>query len=101
MDIEGVDVSPEMIELCRQKGLVNALQPTLYVQAIEALDLPRKYRAILVSSSTFQLVTDLAHAKAALDRFSEHLLPGGILVMSIWHILREGQAEWSDWLSGR
>ena len=29
-----------MIELCRQNALQRSLEPTLYVQAIETLDLP-------------------------------------------------------------
>jgi SAM-dependent methyltransferase len=97
LQVDGVDVSPEMIALCRQKALARALQPALYAQAVEALDLPRKYRTIIVPSSTFQLVTELSAASAALDRFHEHLLPGGTLAMSIWHIMRDGPAEWSDW----
>lgn len=97
IQIEGVDISPEMIAICRQKALEQSLQPVLYVQAIETLDLPRRYRTIIVPSSTFQLVADLDGARAALDRFREHLLPGGTLALSIWHIKRDGPAEWSDW----
>ena len=97
LQIEGVDVSPEMIELCRQKALKLSLEPTLYVQAIEELDLPTKYRTVIIPSCTFQLVPDPVYARAALVRFHEHLLPGGMLVMSIWHITRDGPAEWSDW----
>ncbi len=97
LQVEGVDVSPEMIELCRQKARRLSLQPTLYVQAIEALDLPTKYGAIIVPSHTFQLLPDLSNARAALDRFHDHLLPGGTLAMPIWHTNRDGPAEWSDW----
>ena len=62
----------------------------------EALDLPRKYRTIIVPSSSFQLVTDLAKARSALARFYDHLLPGGTLVTSIWHIGDVGDGEWGD-----
>jgi len=95
--IDGVDVSPEMIALCREKALERSLQPTLYLQAVETLDLPRKYRTIIIPSCTFQLVFDQQAAMAALDRFSHHLLPGGMLALSVWHIKRDGPAEWSDW----
>lgn len=36
IDIEGVDNSPEMLDLCRAKALVLKLKPTLYLQSMEA-----------------------------------------------------------------
>lgn len=97
LQIDGVDVSPEMVDLCRQKAAGRSLSPNLYVQAMETLALPRKYRSIIVPSDSFQLVTDLQDARRALDRFFEHLLPGGRLLITIWHSKRDGPAEWSEW----
>lgn len=82
LDVDGVDISPEMLELCRQKAQKLDLQPVLYQQAMEALELPRKYQTIFVSSSSFQLVTSLDSAREAMKRFFAHLQPGGRLVMS-------------------
>jgi SAM-dependent methyltransferase len=81
LDVEGVDLSPEMLAICRAKAHSLGLQPTLYQQAMEALDLPRRYRTIVVSSSSFQLLTDPADAVAAMQRIFDHLAPGGTLVM--------------------
>lgn len=81
IEIEGVDNSPEMLEICRDKGEKLGLQPTLYQQTMEALDLPRKYRTIIVPSSSFQLIIDLEDAAEAMRRFHAHLEPGGTLVM--------------------
>ena len=97
MQVDGVDVSPEMVELCRQKAADQSLSPNLYVQAMEALALPRRYRSIIVPSYSFQLVTDLHDAERTLRRFYEHLSPGGRLLLTIWHSKRDGPAEWSDW----
>jgi ubiquinone/menaquinone biosynthesis C-methylase UbiE len=82
IDIDGVDNSPEMLALCRQKARQLSLQPTLYQQAMETLDLPRTYRTILVPSSSFQLVTAPEDATAAMRRFIQHLAPSGTLAMS-------------------
>lgn len=82
IDIDGVDVSPEMLAICRQKAKKKELNPNLYQQSMEHLKLPRLYRTVVVSSSTFQLITDGDSAVKAMDRFFEHLLPGGGLVMS-------------------
>jgi ubiquinone/menaquinone biosynthesis C-methylase UbiE len=82
IDIDGVDNSPEMLALCRQKAQQLGLQPALYQQTMETLDLPRTYRIILVPSSSFQLVIEPDDASTALRRFFQHLAPGGTLVMA-------------------
>jgi ubiquinone/menaquinone biosynthesis C-methylase UbiE len=101
IDIDGVDNSPEMLAICREKAEKMGLQPALYEQWMQSLDLPRKYMMVMVPSSSFQLVTDLDDAKATMRRFYEHLLPGGTLVMPFMRIYR-GEAtegvvseEWS------
>jgi SAM-dependent methyltransferase len=92
IDVDGVDNSPEMLAICREKAAERGLQPDLYLQEMESLDLPRKYRTILVPSSSFQLLVELPAAHAALKRFFEHLEPGGTLVMSLM-VLWSGSAE--------
>ena len=96
-DVEGIDVSPEMLEICKQKAAQQSLKAAVHVMAMELMDLPRRFNLIIVPSSSFQLVPDLAAAKKALKRFSRYLLPGGQLVISIWHILKEGTGEWGEW----
>jgi ubiquinone/menaquinone biosynthesis C-methylase UbiE len=81
IDVEGVDNSPEMLHACRQKAEAIGLSPSLYLQAMEAMDLPRRYRTILVPSSSFQLLTEISVAAMAMRRFYFHLIPGGTLVM--------------------
>ncbi len=93
VDIEGVDNSPEMLALCREKAEKLGLQPTLYQQEMEALDLPRKYRTIIVPSSSFQLVIDLEDASEAMKRFYSHLEPGGMLAMPFMILWTEPTTE--------
>jgi ubiquinone/menaquinone biosynthesis C-methylase UbiE len=82
IEIHGVDNSPEMLDVCRQKALQQGLQPVLFRQQMEELDLPyRRYRTIIVPSSSFQLVTDVDAAAEAMRRFFQHLEPGGILMI--------------------
>jgi hypothetical protein len=80
-----------MLAICREKAEKMGLHPTLYEQWMQSLDLPRKYRLVMVPSSSFQLLTDLDQAKAAMHRFHEQLLPGGTLVMPFMRIY-EGDA---------
>jgi hypothetical protein len=48
---------------------------------METMDLGRRYRVILVPSSSFQLLIEPSAATAAMRRFHDHLEPGGTLVM--------------------
>lgn len=90
VDIDGVDNSVEMLEICRAKAAQLGLEPALFQQRMEDLDLPRRYRTICVSSSSFQLVLDPEDARRTLRRFREHLLEGGALVMPFLVLGRPG-----------
>ncbi|HEY8601083.1 MAG TPA: class I SAM-dependent methyltransferase [Thermomicrobiales bacterium] len=101
IDIDGVDLSPEMLGRCRARAAARGLTPTLYQQAMEHLDLPRKYGTILVPSSSFQLLTDAEQARAAMRRFHDHLLPGGALAMPFMTLWREGEPREKTWPAPR
>jgi ubiquinone/menaquinone biosynthesis C-methylase UbiE len=81
IDIDGVDNSPEMLARLHQKAEKLELHPTVYQQEMTELSLPRKYQAILVPSSSFQLLLDASLPPIAIALFYEHLLPGGVLAM--------------------
>jgi ubiquinone/menaquinone biosynthesis C-methylase UbiE len=97
INIDGVDNSPEMLARCREKATAIGLSPTLYEQTMQTLDLPRRYRTILVPSSSFQLLTDPADAAEAMQRFWRHLEPGGTLAMSLMALWQEGEPIETDW----
>jgi SAM-dependent methyltransferase len=97
IDIDGVDISPEMISLCKQNAERKGLNPTLYNQGMTELNLPRKYRTILVPSSSIQLLLEPGLPLQAMKRFSDHLEPGGALVspfMTIWVDTDPLENEW-------
>jgi hypothetical protein len=73
------------------------LAPNLYLQEMQSLDLPRRYRTIIVPSSSFQLVLDPAEAARAMDRFAAHIHPGGLLVMPFIEMGRPGQPLEETW----
>ncbi len=97
LDVDGVDISLEMLDLCRGRAADLALSPGLYRQAMEELDLPRRYRTIIVPSSSFQLVLEPRLAAEAMRRFYAHLLPGGVLAMPFMTIWQEGMPLEKDW----
>ncbi len=90
MDIDGVDISPEMLDLCRQKAATLGLHPTVFEGNMETIQLPRLYKTIIVPSSSFQLLLDPEQARLAISNFFNHLLPGGTLVMPFMKVWKEG-----------
>jgi len=80
LDVDGCDVSPDMIELCRERLAGEGLETNLYAQAMHELDLPRRYRTILVCGG-FGLGGRREHDREALRRIHDHLEPGGLLVL--------------------
>ena len=97
IDIDGVDNSPEMISLCRQKAADLGLSPNLYEQYMETLELPRQYGTILIPSSSLQLIIDPWLVDQALKRLFDHQLPGGVMAASIMTLWKEGQPLESEW----
>lgn len=100
VDIDGVDNSPEMLSLCRQKAEVVGLKPALFESSMETMNLPRHYQTIIVPSSLFQLVLDPLQAQAAMLNFFAHLLPGGTLVMPFMLLWKKGDPLSSWRLTG-
>ena len=90
IDIDGVDNSPEMLALLNQKAEKLNLHPSVYQQDMTSLSLPRKYQTILVPSSSFQLLLDESLPPIAMNRFYEHLLPGGVLAMPFMTLWKQG-----------
>jgi SAM-dependent methyltransferase len=92
IDIDGVDISPEMIALCKHNAEKKGLNPNLYVQSMTELNLPRKYKTILVPSSSLQLLLEPGQPLQALRRFYDHLEPGGVFATPFMTLWKEGDA---------
>ena len=80
LDVDGCDVSPDMIALCRERAEREGLSATLFVQPMAELDPPRRYRTIYVCGG-FGLGSTREQDAEALRRFHEYLEPGGTLVL--------------------
>jgi SAM-dependent methyltransferase len=95
LDVDGCDVSPDMLALCRERAEREGLSPVLYQQAMHELDLPRKYRTIYVCGS-FGLGGKRGHDEEALRRMFEHLEPGGRLLLDN-EVLYSEAGKWQHW----
>ena len=96
LDVDGVDVSQDMIELCREQAGREGLSPNLYVQALHELDLPRTYRTIVVCG-VFGLGSTRDQDVEALARLHALLEPGGTLVLDK-EVPYADPRHWPHWL---
>jgi SAM-dependent methyltransferase len=81
LDIDGSDISPDMLALARERAVREGLEaPNLYAQAMHELDLPRRYRTVFVCGG-FGLGGHREHDVEGLRRIYEHLEPGGTFVL--------------------
>lgn len=79
IDIEGIDCSPDMLDLCRRYAAVNGLSPVLHRGDMQSMNLARTYRAALIPAFTLQI---LPNPSLALANIHRHLTPGGGLYLS-------------------
>ncbi|BDA72444.1 methyltransferase [Calothrix sp. PCC 7716] len=91
VDIDGLDCSNEMLASCREKAQKEGLHCNLYEQFTHEMELPRRYKTVLFSYSSFALLTDRTKAFETLRKISVHLENEGqlILDMSIPWLLTE------------
>lgn len=96
LDVDGCDVSADMIALCREKAERAGLSPNLYVQPMHELQLPRTYETIYVCGA-FGLGSTREHDLEALRRFRDHLRPTGTLLLDI-QVPYSSASQWKYWL---
>lgn len=83
IEIDGIDLSDEMLALCRDKLSAEGFAPTLSRQDIQDFHIDRVYRGIFISGGSFQLLTTQEAALGALLSAHRHLLPGGRFILDL------------------
>jgi SAM-dependent methyltransferase len=78
--VEGVDLSPEMLEGARKRLPDVPLQ----VADMRTLDLGREFDVVTCLFSSIGYVTDLAEMRSTIGRLAEHVAPGGVLIVDGW-----------------
>jgi SAM-dependent methyltransferase len=96
LDVDGCDVSADMIALCRDAAEREGLEPSLYVQPKHELDLPRRYRTVFMCGA-LGVGSTRAEDQEALRRVHDHLEPGGTFVLDNKVPYADG-AGWEYWL---
>ena len=87
LDVDGVDVSADMLRWCGTVARREGFSPNLYCQALHELDVPRRYRTIYLCG-VFGIGAERSQDEEGLNRVLEHLEPGGAVVINHymgWH----------------
>ena len=91
VDIDGCDISGDMLRYCRNKATSQGFDPRLYQRPMHAFDLPRRYRAIFMCDA-FNLAGNRDKGLAALRCCLAHLQEGGALLLNI-----TAEYAWPEW----
>lgn len=96
LDVDGVDLSEDMIEGARERATAEGVTLDLRAQPMHELDLPRRYRTIFICDS-WGIGGSRPNDRQTLQRVHDHLEPGGALVMSTGFPY-DDESEWRLWL---
>jgi SAM-dependent methyltransferase len=83
LEVHGADISSDALAYAQLAAAASHVQPTFYHQRMEACDLPHRYGTIYVANGTFEILVDRQVAHATLQRFRDHLVRGGQLLVEL------------------
>lgn len=99
VNVDGCDISGDMLHHCRSRAQREGFSPTLYAQPMHTFDLPHKYKTIYMCDS-FGLAGGRENDLAALQRCYAHLEVGGALIVNIQAEYTSAEA-WGLWLQAQ
>lgn len=82
IDIDGCDISKDMLHYCRRRAAREGFKPNLYNQLMHSFELPRKYKTIYICGS-FGLAGSRERDLETLRHCYWHLEDGGALLLNI------------------
>jgi len=84
LNVEGFDVSADMLAICRANCEQRGLKPKLFEEKMESFSINKKYEAVIVPTGTFLLLHKREDSIQALKKFYHHLSNGGRLIIDIF-----------------
>jgi len=97
LDVDGCDVSEDMLAHCAAAAESEGLSARLECQPMCELDLPRRYKTVVICG-TFGIGGNRADDREALRRIHRHLEPGGTLAFDLY-LPNFEKHGWGAWLS--
>jgi ubiquinone/menaquinone biosynthesis C-methylase UbiE len=83
-ELDGLDYSNDMLNICRDKLKQLNLSADLYQSPMQDFNISKKYNNIYVPFHSFMIVSDRSEALQALKCFFKHLKQKGQLIISLF-----------------
>ena len=100
MEIEGADPMADQLAICQRKLDEAGLKTKLHQQAMQTLDTGRKYQTIMVPCGTIQIVLPREAQWEGLKRLYDHLLPSGLLILTLYSAFDDLKTEnFGEWIT--
>jgi len=97
-DVDGCDISADMLAQAHARALKAGFTPRLVVQPMHELELERTYRTIYMCGA-FGIGGTRAQDREALRRAYRHLEPGGALLITNHELpYATSDARWAQWI---
>jgi SAM-dependent methyltransferase len=96
LNVDGVDVSADMVALCDAAARRAGFAPALFRQPLHELELPRRYRTIYLVG-VFGIGGTREQDQEALRRLLRHLEPGGAVLINQYMSCHDARL-WQYWL---
>ena len=83
LDVDGVDASQHMLAVLRHRCAKKGIEPKLYCQLMQELDLHRQYGYVFFPDRCFAMIADREQALACLKAVRAHMIDGGKLALDV------------------
>jgi SAM-dependent methyltransferase len=101
-DIEGLDISGDMLKICRNKLKNLNLTTKLYEQDIAEFSTKKQYDTIFIAGGSFQLLDNFDRAMSCLSCIHDHLQTDGRLALDLFPLWAEARSSQDGaWQLGR
>jgi SAM-dependent methyltransferase len=89
IEIDGVDISPEMLSICKQKLMQEGISTNLYEDDIVKFQTNKKYNTIFISGGSFCMIESIDDALQCLYHVYNHLADDGLFVLDIFNPIED------------
>ena len=83
LDVEGVDASKDMLEICETKANERGLHVTLHHAKMQDFKIPRRFRSVYVANGSITLLPSDDDLKQTLNTIIDCLDPAGVVLFDL------------------
>lgn len=94
IDIDGFDLSQDMLAACRRKCEARGLRCTSQLAGFDSVEISRQYGLIFIPAGSLSLLVTERELELALSRMHSWLVPGGKLLIQLDRFVERASGSW-------